>query len=166
MNRFTDLFSMIQCLHALGFILIARSSHYIIDSELFCGEPWFGSLSSVLLICLAQRWSRPTVIRLHSNTNWRVSLRVSSNHLHSVLHYAVRNGARPVPNLCLSHHSQTVFHLKCREKKKPWSWVVYRGQSTDRVRISWERSHLILNHSSDLLIYMRTAIILCKRWHW
>lgn len=53
---------------------------------------------SVLLICLTQRWSRPTVIRLHSNTNRRVSLRVNPNHLNSVLHYAVRNGARPVPD--------------------------------------------------------------------
>lgn len=158
---------MSQCLHALGFILLVRSSHYITDSELFCGEPWFGSLSTVLLICLAQRWSRPTVIRLHSNTNRRVSLRVRTNHLHSVLHYAVQNGARPVPNLSpFTPFSDSFPPQMPREKKKTWSWVVYRGQSTDRVSISWERSHLILNHSSDLLIYMRTAIILCERWHW
>lgn len=109
---------MIQCLHALGFILIVRSSHYITDSELFCGEPWFGSLSAVLLICLAQRRPRPTVIRLHSNTNRRVSLRVSSNHLHSVLHYVVRNGARPVPNPSRFTPFSDSFHLKCRERKK------------------------------------------------
>ncbi len=118
MNRFTDLFSMIRCLHALGFILTVRSSHYITDSELFCGEPWFGSLSTVLLICSAQRWYRPTVIRLHSNTNRRVSLRVRTNHLHSVLHYVLRNGARPVPNpSCFTPFSDS-FPPQCREREK------------------------------------------------
>ncbi len=118
MNRFTDLFSMIRCLHALCFILTVRSSHYITDSELFCGEPWFGSLSTVLLICSAQRWYRPTVIRLHSNTNRRVSLRVRTNHLHSVLHYVLRNGARPVPNpSCFTPFSDS-FPPQCREREK------------------------------------------------
>lgn len=94
------------------------NSQVISLHHLLCGEQWFGSLYTFLLICLTQRRSRPTVITLHSNTNRRVSLRVSSNHLHSVLHYAVRNG----PVLCqirpVSHRSQTVFHLKCRQKKK------------------------------------------------